>query len=89
MLQDVGKGDDFASAGIKPVADNLVVRVVGGGYVVQCSVLFRFFDVQFQQVEAVVDGEVVTGIAQVEGIEAGRVSLRAISISLVCSTWLG
>ena len=70
MLQDVGKGDDFASAGIKPVADNLVVRVVGGGYVVQCSVL-SLLDVQFQQVEAVVDGEVVTGIAQVEGIEAG------------------
>ena len=26
MLQDVGKGDDFASAGIKPVADNLVYQ---------------------------------------------------------------
>lgn len=89
MLQDVGKGDDFASTGIKPVADNLVVRVVGGGYVVQCSVLFRFFDVQFQQVEAVVDGEVVTGIAQVEGIEAGLSLFEGNLHSLVCSTWLG
>ena len=71
MLQDVGESDYLASTGIQTIADNLVVRIVGRGYIVQCSILFRLFHVQFQQVEAIVHREIVSGIAQIEGIETG------------------
>ena len=71
VLQDIGKSNDLAAARIQAVADNLVVGVVGRGNVVEGSVLFGFFDMQLQQIETVVDGEVVAAVAQVEGIEAG------------------
>ena len=71
VLKDVGEGDDLASARIQAVADNLVVGVVGRGDVVERAVLFSFLDVELQQVEAVVDGEIVSRVAQVEGVEAG------------------
>ena len=69
VLQDVGKGDDLSSARVEAVPDDLVIGVVGRGYVVQGSVFFSLLDMQFQQVEPVVLREVF-GRMQVEGVEA-------------------
>ena len=76
MLQDVGESDDLTSARIQSVANDLVVGVVGRGDVVQGTVLLGLLHMQFQQVEAVVDGEIVSYVFQVEGIEAGLCLLQ-------------
>ena len=70
MLQNVGKSNHLASSGIKSVPYNLVVRVVSGSDVLQCSVVFRLFHMKFQQVETVVNREVVPDILHIQRVKA-------------------
>ena len=71
VLEDVGKGDELAPAGIDAVAYHHVIRVVGRGDEVQGAVGLGIFHMELQQVEAVVEREVLSQVLQVEGIEAG------------------
>ena len=71
VLQHATESDDLSSSFVDAVADDLVIGVEGRGDILQRPVLVCFPDGQFQQVEAVVHGEVLRHVLQVEGIEAG------------------
>ena len=72
VLQYIDKREYLPAAGIVPVADNHVIRVVGRYDIFQRAIGVGIFEGQFFQIEGVVHGEMLGNlhILQVERIEA-------------------
>ena len=71
MLQDIDERQDFPSAGIITVADNLIVRIVSRNNIFQGTVCVGLLQAQARQVERVVDRKLFRQVLQVERIKTG------------------
>ena len=67
--EHTAEGDKFASAIVKAIANDAVVRVVCGGDKVQRMVSFGLLYTQFQHVKAIVYGKVGVEMLGVESVE--------------------
>jgi hypothetical protein len=73
VLKHVGEGDNFASSRIVPLANDLVIWVIGGGYVAQGIMTLSITKREASEVESIVGRERLNRLCRTEikGIKAG------------------